>query len=238
MILHDEKIEVRKYLMGKNLTEDVILDIEDHFIQDIENSIDEKGMFFQEAFLETQKKWKKDFRPVKRWMLSLRTIPAIMKEYQANDEKSIGQHTLATVFIAFILQYFLARMVSFETFAYFMLLPSALIMFSVLVIGWHFFSALFIKSKTRTDVFFTGNVTKIILGYGLLDFIIGGYHFGINSFKVFYSISHMLPQELSFKEISWMVLNFFKISAYVYLYWMLAKRESLKSKIKKNKFSV
>ena len=57
MITEPQLTEIRNYLLSKKLPIDILMEVEDHFISQINNEIDKGNMSFEEAFLKTKNSW-------------------------------------------------------------------------------------------------------------------------------------------------------------------------------------
>lgn len=103
MITPEQNKEIISFLFSKNLSLDLLVEIEDHFKEQILSKIDD-GKPFEEAFAETKLMWKEDLLLQKRIFIG--RIPKIESDSlkQINREKHLET-------LKFFLPYFIAVMV-------------------------------------------------------------------------------------------------------------------------------
>lgn len=66
MISSTEQTQIRDYLIYKKLPIDILLEVQDHFENQIESLERENNISFQEAFLLAKMSWEKDFKLVRK----------------------------------------------------------------------------------------------------------------------------------------------------------------------------
>lgn len=79
-ITNEQTAEIRNYLMSKKLQQDLLVEVEDHFVSQISQFIDNKNICFQEAFLETKILWTGELRMVRADLFSFKKIAAFEKK--------------------------------------------------------------------------------------------------------------------------------------------------------------
>ncbi|WP_312078806.1 hypothetical protein [Chryseobacterium sp.] len=72
-------LEIEKYLKTKNLSQDIFLDVFDHFIMQISELMSKNGISFHEAFNQTKINWQAELKMVKADWLSFKKIAKIEK---------------------------------------------------------------------------------------------------------------------------------------------------------------
>ncbi|MBC7556626.1 MAG: hypothetical protein H7195_06660, partial [Chryseobacterium sp.] len=60
MLNEEQEAQVRDYLLSKKLPIDILIEVQDHFISEINNLEREKDLQFPEAFKEVKENWRKD----------------------------------------------------------------------------------------------------------------------------------------------------------------------------------
>jgi len=65
MISAKQKLEIEKYLISKNLPLDILLEVKDHFLNQIDNLQIENKESFDAAFENTKEKWSEDLKQAK-----------------------------------------------------------------------------------------------------------------------------------------------------------------------------
>ena len=100
-ISKEQQKQIIQYLQTKNLSEDTIVEISEHFTNHI-NHLISKGKTFEEAFNETQNIWSKDFENT--WIYGFYQIPIIQKQKISSIrniilKKSLGFSVILCLFI-------------------------------------------------------------------------------------------------------------------------------------------
>lgn len=62
MITEEQNKEITRYLSGRNLPLDLLLELEDHIKEQIDDSMNYQDKSFDSAFLETKQTWQKDLQ--------------------------------------------------------------------------------------------------------------------------------------------------------------------------------
>lgn len=98
MISTIQKKEIREYLLSRELSLDILLEVEDHFLSQIEYDQSDKNYSFQEAFENVKQNWKADLKLVKYYNGS--AISVFAKRIR---DKEINKLLLKSVMLTFIL---------------------------------------------------------------------------------------------------------------------------------------
>lgn len=101
MITNEQKKEISKYLLGKNLPLDLLLEVQDHMIEQIENM---DYVDFNEAFEKVKLKWGNDFIMIRSNFLSKRKIPKILHKIEKQEGKSLLQKSFYFALLITILE--------------------------------------------------------------------------------------------------------------------------------------
>lgn len=80
MISLEQEKQITVYLVSKRLSPQVLIEVKDHFMTQISNSMDAEDLSFQEALLKAQISWKYELEMVKADLFSFRKIAKIEKE--------------------------------------------------------------------------------------------------------------------------------------------------------------
>ncbi|MFL9834850.1 hypothetical protein [Chryseobacterium terrae] len=81
MISAEEKLQIENYLISKKLPLDILLEVKDHMISQIEESMKDDKINLEEAFSKVELSWKDNFSLTKYWMFfGHEKIPKIAKD--------------------------------------------------------------------------------------------------------------------------------------------------------------
>ena len=98
MITEEQLTEIRNYLLEKDLPLNIMMEVYDHFVQQISDFV-EKGSDFNNAFHKTKLLWSEELREVNPWNLSGRKMTQIVK-------KSEKKWSMKTIMLAVLLSFF------------------------------------------------------------------------------------------------------------------------------------
>lgn len=88
MITETQRTEIRKYLASKQLPIDIVMEVEDHFVTQIEN-FENHNILFNKAFEKTKLIWSNDFKMVKKSFFSFGKVLRIVKDIQTEVTKNL-----------------------------------------------------------------------------------------------------------------------------------------------------
>lgn len=80
MITQTQENSITDYLVSKQLSVDILVEIRDHMINQIMDLELEEKLDFEEAFSKVKESWKGEFVPVNYWMFFSTPIPFIAKK--------------------------------------------------------------------------------------------------------------------------------------------------------------
>ena len=224
MISPAEKIQIRSFLLSKKLPIDILLEVQDHFEDQVDTLREEKDMLFQEAFLLTQTSWAPDLRLVKKSFFSFGRVPNIVKEIQKKtQEKLIMKSSVISVILLFS-QLLTARLMVHE---YYLLIN----MFIYLLIGLlilemtlvYIFSKMD-KKRTRAELYFNNQLLNIFLFYIILGMFGVFTKLPTNFFKVIYDSVNGINEFSVNYFYAALVSTLFERGVTFYLYFMLKDR--------------
>ena len=114
MITEPQLTEIRNYLLSKKLPIDILMEVEDHFISQINNEIDKGNMSFEEAFLKTKNSWADEFSwEIPFYIIANRADGAITKfesRVRRDAQWSTSKTALFTAVLIIVLLFFVTRM--------------------------------------------------------------------------------------------------------------------------------
>lgn len=179
-------LEIEKYLKTKNLTQDIFLEVFDHFTAQVENLIKTEEMTFPVAFLVTKKKWQNEFIPVKKSIISLKKVPRIVKNIYLLQEKVLKRKAIIFGFLLLVLQIIIAKFFGTD-FSVFSNILLNVFIFSVIIISG--FSMLLFSKENDINVlgvYFKSNLFSLILIFCLISVFNSFLDFPVNIHKFFF----------------------------------------------------
>lgn len=162
MITITQEKEIGKYLVSRNLSSGLFLEVKDHFIQQISILMEEKALGFQEAFLQTKISWHHELEMVRADVLSFRKVTRLEKNLLQKRFRSITLYSLIFTLLSASLIF-----IDSELFMYFQM---SLLGITMLLLIYNFifrkmklydylqlsFHPLILKNAVLGIVFFTG----------------------------------------------------------------------------------
>lgn len=232
MISSSQKIQVHNYLQIQKLPIDVLLEIRDHFEQQIESLQIEHNITFEEAFLRTKIAWKPDFRLVKKSFFSFGKVPRIVKDIQKETQKKILTKSLTIAIFIKALQFITAKFLQHE---YYILIAGIIYILVGMVTLWMIIAYLFSKLKqnrTRAERYYYTQILNIFL----ISIVLGIFgvftKLPINSFAIVYDFINGIHAYPAQYFMAATVSSLFKTGVAFYLFFMFMDREESIRKIK------
>ena len=107
MLTETHLTEIRNYLLSKKLPIDILIEVNDHFISQINDLQKKENLNFEEAFEKVKESWKEDLRIVYPWYVLNKTDYVEQtifekKIKQQNDKEIIKTSIYVTLFVIFI----------------------------------------------------------------------------------------------------------------------------------------
>lgn len=232
MISATEKEQIHKYLLSKKLPIDVLLEVRDHFENQVESFEQEKEISFNDAFILTQNAWEKDFRLVKKSFFSFGKVPAIVKEIQKETTKKLVKKSLIIAIALILFQFLTAKFLVKDY--YFIINVAIYSIFGVLILGMiliYVFSRIN-KQRTRAEKYFYNQILNIFL----VSILLGA--FGVftklptNSFKIIYDFVNGINEYPAEYFVAAITSSTFNMTITFYLFFILLDRAKSIKKVK------
>lgn len=129
----EQRSAIQNYLLNKKLPIDVLMEVDDHFISQI-NEYQREGINFESAFEKAKESWKPELNfPKYNIQFDLNDTTYLLKKIQMSESKSLWKQSFKITLVAFsalfILSYLLPENLFFYAFSFFvavvMLVPVA-----------------------------------------------------------------------------------------------------------------
>lgn len=212
-------LEIEKYLKTKNLSQDIFLEVFDHFVAQVTDLIKSNHMQFQAAFLEVKKKWQNEFVPVKKSIFSLKRVPKIVRSLYLQQEKSVRKNALISALVMVFLQFAVAKLFSAEISVLSNVILSLAAFLLVMILG---FSILIFSRKNENNVlglYFRTSLFSIMIGFGVLMMLRNDLDIVPNIHKFFYnSVNDLAFFNEDFLSVSLVYFTQNTLAAYFVLY--------------------
>jgi len=180
MISSEQEQQITAYLNSKKMYSQLLFEVKDHFISQILNVMETKGLSFQEAFLETKIGWKKELEMVKADFFSFKKIARVEKEIlQQRFNNMMVYSLLLSVFALLLL------LINPELFT---ILQVSLLGSWVLFLGYSF-----ISKKMKFSEYMTLSFHPLLVRYIFLIMVI----FSLNYFFKIDFLTGLLGQEIT-----------------------------------------
>ncbi|WEK68480.1 MAG: hypothetical protein P0Y62_11475 [Candidatus Chryseobacterium colombiense] len=108
MMLAEHKKEVRDYLLSRKLSLDILIEVEDHFLNQIENIQAEEHKSFDVAFEDVKIIWKEDLKPAKNY--NGNEIPLLARKIKNRKINKILFKSLILVLIIILGVFLLSKL--------------------------------------------------------------------------------------------------------------------------------
>lgn len=232
MIDSTQKSQIRNYLISKNLPTDILLEVQDHIENQIESLYAENNVSFQEAFIDVQVSWQKEFTMVKKSFFSFGKVPRIVKEIQKETNRKFAKKSIIAALLLLIFQLVSAK--TLLTDHYFITniliyLLTGLSIMGVLII--YIFSSIK-KQRTRAERYFYNQLLNIFLCYILLGIFGTFTRLPTNSFKVIHDFVNGIHEFSAEYFVAAIVSILFKTAVTFYFFFMLTDRAKSIRKIR------
>lgn len=233
MISSTEQTQIRDYLIYKKLPIDILLEVQDHFENQIESLERENNISFQEAFLLAKMSWEKDFKLVRKSLFSFSRVPRIVKETQKEVTSKLIIKSSIITFALLFFQLITARFMAHE---YYLLINVLIYLMAGLLILEMTLVYIFSKidkKRTRAEQYFNNQLLQIFIFYIILGIFGAFTKFPTNSFKVIYDFVNGVYQFSADYFFAAVVSMLFTRGVTFYLFFMLNDRAKSIKKIKK-----
>lgn len=110
--------QIRNYLLEKKLPIDILLEVQDHFVSQINDLQKEENLSFDDALTKTKNSWQNELKPFWNGELDLQDRSKLLRNINRNNFWSLTKksvcYTLPIIFFLFIL----SKIASFTYFKY------------------------------------------------------------------------------------------------------------------------
>ena len=229
--------EIRNYLLSKNLPVDILIEVNDHFVSQINDLQREENLDFAEAFEKTKLKWDYEFILVRKNFFTSKKIPKIIYDINRIQNINTFKKSFYIVISYMILQFCLAKLLN-EDF-YISVISIAFIIISIYPIRM---ILLYIKQQKLLFENRRKNATVNNFLHPLLSFAIGFsidqmMHFPKNTKHLIYDFANFGADEKVSTEMFFINIFFGIIILSFYVYAFLSLENNVKKLEKINKFA-
>ena len=229
--------EIRNYLLSKKLPIDILIEVNDHFVSQINDLQREENLDFAEAFEKTKLKWDYEFILVRKNFFTSKKIPKIIYDINRIQNINTFKKSFYIVISYMILQFCLAKLLN-EDF-YISVISIAFIIISIYPIRM---ILLYIKQQKLLFENRRKNATVNNFLHPLLSFAIGFsidqmMHFPKNTKHLIYDFANFGADEKVSTEMFFINIFFGIIILSFYVYAFLSLENNVKKLEKINKFA-
>lgn len=112
-----QQTEIRDYLLSKNLPIDLLMEVQDHFINQIE-TLQRDDKTFDEAFQKTKDTWFKELRFSRyKIQFDLNDVTQFEKKFKTQKQRQLLKNSLAVGLVIIFLLYVLTLLLPFEVYS-------------------------------------------------------------------------------------------------------------------------
>lgn len=197
MITSNQRSEIRNYLLSKNLPIDILMEVEDHFVSQINDLVREKNLNFQEAFEKVKLTWKPELRMVYNPNYSLDDISILMKKILTKRSISLFKQTAKTILLIVTILALFSYILELEAFYYVFLVTSVVVLIFPIVQYYQY------RKDFKLIKKYDNYKLTLYQNYSNISIISGGFfvpfflHIKILSTSI-YSIFHLSADSFNF----------------------------------------
>lgn len=111
---NEQKNEVRQYLLSKKLPLDILIEVEDHVINQLEEVLLRNKVSFEDAFMQVKGLWQEDLQTEKYY--NGNEIASFAKKIKDRETSKIFSKALISMALYFIALFCLSRLLKEDTF--------------------------------------------------------------------------------------------------------------------------
>ncbi len=168
-----EQKEIRDYLFSKKIPLDILLEVEDHFLSQIDDLMG-RNISFEKAFDEVKEIWKQDFELTKT---NGEEVAAFVKEIKQKEMIRIFRKSLIVFFLVNGVVFTLSKLLEKETFSevfpiFIMILTGIPSIFFLRYLSYFNYTGRF--KKVKFNIFQNRNALMILVG-AFQPFLLGKY---------------------------------------------------------------
>ena len=226
MFTDSQLSEIRNYLLSKKLPIDILIEVNDHFVSQINDLQREENLSFEEAFEKTKISWKEELKMVMDNNDYTRLItPLYKKMYRRNlidNIKATLHYSLPVLVIFYLSGYFLPSIM-------FKIFTIILVCLMVLLPSANYF-------MNREDLYIPEKYKKYKLSFNYTQ---GGQSFGIIYFALMFiksfsknilsiqNLFHFKKVNLELEDVVYLILGGF-ILFFISIYFYIVQNKYLK----------
>ena len=117
MISDEQKNEVRQYLLSKKLPLDILIEVEDHVINQLEEVLLRNKVSFEDAFMQVKGLWQEDLQTEKYY--NGNEIASFAKKIKDRETSKAFRKALLSVFLYVGFTFALSKIISKELFLHY-----------------------------------------------------------------------------------------------------------------------
>lgn len=233
----DQQIQIRTFLLSKKLPIDVLLEVEDHFTDQVIKLQQNKNISFIEAFLITKNSWENDFKLVKKSVFSFGKVPRIVKSIQKEKTNELIKKSLIIAVAVLLFQLISAKIMLMDHYFIANIIIYLLVGFLILMMLFIYIFSSIQKQRTRAEQYFYNQILNIFLWYIILGIFGVFTKLPTNSFKVIYDYVNGLQEFSTDYFVAATLSIIFKTTITLYFFYMLRDRAKSLRKIKRYQVS-
>ena len=118
MFTESQHTEIRNYLLSKKLPIDILIEVNDHFVSQINNLQREENLSFKDAFEKTKLSWDKELKPYYHGDLDLLDKSKLLRTINRNNFYSLVKKSFLYTMSIILALIFLSLILKFEIYKY------------------------------------------------------------------------------------------------------------------------
>ena len=122
MFTESQHTEIRNYLLSKKLPIDILIEVNDHFVSQINDLQREENLSFKDAFEKTKLSWDKELKPYYHGDLDLLDKSKLLRTINRNNFYSLAKKSFIFTFSIILILMSLSLILNFEIYKYFFVL--------------------------------------------------------------------------------------------------------------------
>jgi len=184
--------EIRNYLLSKKLPIDILIEVNDHFVSQINDLQREENLSFEEAFEKTKLSWDKELKPYYHGDWDLEDKSKLLRTINRNNFYSLAKKSLIFTFSIILILIFLSLILNFKIYKYsFVLIISSVLSIPLINYFKHKKDFSLQKKYTKHIIISIQEYTMLSIGgiYFYFKFLVDGFKVA-EMFKDFFSIQN------------------------------------------------
>lgn len=132
-MIESQLTHIRNYLLEKKLPIDILLEVQDHFVSQINDLQKEENLPFDKALEKTKKSWEIELKPYWNGEIDLIDRSKLLRETNKINFKVLVKKSLTFSIPVILILFFLSKLISFQYFEIIFVAFVGLIYFSPLI---------------------------------------------------------------------------------------------------------